>query len=286
MSERIRLALLRGICQTPAYVAHDLGYFAEEGLETSISIAPTAWMVPRQLLEGERDAAVIPWTRVAQAAVDDPVPLRVVCGSGIEEAAVVMRAGIGTGEVASVAVPREGGMKDLTAMALVESLCWQHVRQLRFPSGDAAVLSLLGHGADAAAMVEPYASLCEDLGAGQVIRRTGDIWPGAPGCSLAVAAALAADRPEVVARLVRAYVRGADTVRADPRRTAEVASAYIGVGAVHIEHALRANQPDVHAIRNEEAMARILELMIRLGYLPHRPHPFVDLRFLDAAVSA
>lgn len=86
----IQISLLRGVCQMPAYAAYEKGFFKEEGLNTELSIDPTAWMVPHKLLNGESHFAVIPWTRVA-AAEDKDIPLVLICGSGFEEAAIVVR---------------------------------------------------------------------------------------------------------------------------------------------------------------------------------------------------
>jgi len=279
---KIRLALLRGICQTPAYVAHAKGYFAEEGLDVEISVSPTAWLIPDELLSRKSHFGVIPWTRVA-AAERLEAPLRVICGSGCEEAALVVRAGLETGEVKSVAVPREGGIKDLTAMELIDRMGWQHVRQLRFPSGDGAILAFVGQGADAASMVEPYATMLEVLGLGRVVKRTGDLWKGAPGCSLAASAAFLDERPDIAQKVVDAYVRGAATVAAEPAFAAAAAEPYIGVRADIVQRALGVNRPSCDAIRNEAAMAEILSLMLRLGYVAEIPRNYAQLGFLDAA---
>jgi ABC-type nitrate/sulfonate/bicarbonate transport system substrate-binding protein len=104
----VRFALLRGICQTPAYVACDAGFLADVGIDARLAITPTAWMVPQQLLSGESDFAVIPWTRVAAAEAGE-APLKVLCGSGCEEAVIVVRTGLDPADVRTVAVPREGG---------------------------------------------------------------------------------------------------------------------------------------------------------------------------------
>src|SRR5437773_4619290 len=143
----IHLSLLRGICQLPAYVVHSNGFFLEQGLAAHITISPSAWLIPEQLSSGTANFAVIPWTRVA-AAEKNEAPLKVVCGSGFEEAAIVVRAGLALEEVSSVAVPREGGMKDLTAMGLLDSLGWNpgDVRHRRFPSGDGAIICFLATG--------------------------------------------------------------------------------------------------------------------------------------------
>ena len=92
--------------------------------------------------------------------------LVVVCGSGHEEAAIVVRHGLEISEVEVVTVPLRGGMKDLTAMALIKSLGWEGAEVRRQPSGDGAIISRSGEGCHAASMVEPYATLMEELGGG------------------------------------------------------------------------------------------------------------------------
>jgi ABC-type nitrate/sulfonate/bicarbonate transport system substrate-binding protein len=280
----IRLALLRGICQMPAYVAHTNGFFTDQGLVSSVSVTPSAWLIPEQLCSGKVDFAVIPWTRVA-AAEKNEAPLKIICGSGIEEAAIVVRAGLTPDQVSSVAVPREGGMKDLTAMGLLDSLGWtrERVEQRRFPSGDGAIICLFGNGADASSMVEPYASMMEELGVGYVVRRTGDLWPGAPGCSLATTAELIEREPDVVQRVVNAYVQACAFVNEHPEQAADIGAPFIGVHRDIVSRALRINRPNVDAIRNTEAMQQVLGLMQKLGYVRQLPRNFADLRFLDRA---
>jgi ABC-type nitrate/sulfonate/bicarbonate transport system substrate-binding protein len=278
---KLRFSLLRGVCQTPGYVAVELGFFRDEGLDVEIHIEPTAWLIPHQLASGRSRFAVLPWTRVAQSR-SDASPLVVCAGSGVEEAAIVVRRGLEPDQVKSVVVPREGGIKDLTAMALIESLGWSHVDVLRQPSGDGAIISLFMDGADAASMVEPYATALEQLGVGSILRRTGDVWPGAPGCSLATTAERAQGEPALVQAVVRAFARGVEFARSNPEATARVAHRYIGVAPQHIEAALKANAPDLDAVRNHEAIGRILSLMQRLGYLERVPEGVVDTRFLDA----
>ncbi len=283
----IRLALLRGVCQLPAYVAHERGFLAERDVDSRVEITPTAWLIPDQLASGVADFAVMPWTRVA-AAEDGDAPLKVLCGSGHEEAAIVVRHGVEIDDVRSVAVPREGGIKDLTAMRLLDSLGWSRdrVEHRRFPSGDGAIICLVGQGADAASMVEPYAAMMEHLGIGRVVRRTGDVWPGAPGCSLAAGAALVERAPGLVERVVDAYVAATAFVDEHPDEAAAIGASYIGVHAAIVRRALDANRPRVDAVRSATTMRHVLEFMRELGYVRDLPRDFLDLRFLDRAQDA
>lgn len=277
---RISLSLLRGICQTPAYVAMETGLFRDAGIEVDTDIAATAWLIPHQFRRNQCDFAIMPWTRVACGASDGE-PMIVIAGSGVEEAALVVRRDLEPDAVRSVSVPREGGIKDLTAMALIEDMGWSDVEILRQPSGDGAIIALFGRGADAASMVEPYATLMAELGVGRVIRRTGDIWKGAPGCSLTTTRAMIGEQPGLVQAVVDIHRRAVALVREDPEAAAAAAEPYIGVHRKFILQALSVNRPDADAVRHGDAMGRILDLMRRLGYIGRIPEHFLDLRFLD-----
>lgn len=282
---KIQISVLRGICQTPTYVAYERGFFKEAGLDVHLDVAATAWLVPQKLVSGESKFGVIPWTRVAAAEAND-IPLVLLAGSGCEEAALVLRTGILAKDVKSVAVPQQGGMKDLTAMGLLETLGWEHAEKVRMPSGDGAILALVGAGADAASMIEPYATMLEEMGIGTVIKRTGDVWPGAPGCSLATSVALTEDEPEMVQKVVDAFVRGARHVQQNPDDAAECAAKYIGMAPAFIRSALKRNLPNLDALRNQEAMDHVMTLMQELGYVSRRPQHFMNLSFLDKAQAA
>ncbi len=268
----------------PAYVAYEKGFFREEDLDVNLNIAPTAWTVPDKLTNGEIHFAVIPWTRVA-AAESNGTPLVLLCGSGLEEAAIVIRKDIKPSDVKSIAVPLRGGIKDLTAMGLIERLGWKDVKIIRQPSGDGAIISFFGEGADAASMVEPYATMLEMMGVGRVIKRTADIWKGAPGCSLATTVSLKETEAQLTQKMVMAFARGAMFVKTNPDESADIASNYIGINPRFIRQALNVNCPDVNAIRNSKAMECVLSLMIKLGYIDKMPAGYSDLKFLDKAAS-
>ena len=281
---KVSFSLLRGVCQIPAYVAYEKGFFKDEGLDVNLNIEPTAWMVPYKLVSGESHFAVIPWTRVA-AAEDKDIPLVLISGSGFEEAAIVVRKEINPSNVKRVAVPLRGGMKDLTAIALIESLGWKDVDLIRFTSGDGAIISLFGKGADAASMVEPYATMMEALDVGTVVKRTGDVWKGAPGCSLTTTIELKETSPDLTQKVVRAFVRGVTFVKENLDESAQIASPYIGINAGFIRKALNVNKPDMNAVRNKRAMQGVLSLMMKLGYIQKIPTNFSDLTFLDNAMK-
>lgn len=280
---KLKLSLLRGVCQTPAYAACQKGFFMDEGLDVTAEIAATAWLVPHKLSTDESQFAVMPWSRVAAA---EGYPFVLLAGSGCEEAAIVMRNGIKQDEVKKVAIPLRGGIKDLTAMGLIKSLGWDDAELLRMPSGDGAIISFFGQGSDAASMVEPYATMMEELGVGKVLRRTGDLWKGAPGCSLTTTRKFRDKHPDLVSKVVRAYARGAEFVLKNPDESAQIASKFIGISAAIIRKSLDSNKPNVDALRNTDAMKRIIELMKELRYVESDSSQYLDLSFLDGVRAA
>lgn len=278
--DRVRLTLIRGICQLPAYVAQENGYFRQLGLEMDVEIISTASQVPDRFASGECDFAILPWTRVILAQARGE-PLVLLSGSGCEEAAIVVRAGLAVGEVRTVALPRRGGLKDLTASTLFESLGWRDVKEMRMPSGDAAVLAFVSGAADAVSTVEPFATALEGLGLGTIVRRTGDIWPGAPGCSLTTTATLVETAPDVVRSVVEGFVCGLELVEREPDEAALIGARYIGVAPVYVREALNRNRPDADTLRNREVISAMLARLIEAGYLERPPSAPAELRFLD-----
>jgi ABC-type nitrate/sulfonate/bicarbonate transport system substrate-binding protein len=272
------------MCQTPAYVAHAKGFFAEENLDVTLNLVPTAWQIPMQFSMGTCDFAVMPWTRVAKSESSD-TPLVAICGSGVDEAAIVTRKGMALEDVQSLAVPREGGIKDLTAMGMIDKLGWNDLKLVRQPSGDGAILSLVGQGADAASMIEPFATMMELRGIGQVVKRTSDLWHGAPGCSLATSRAILANDPDTVESVIRAFVRGAMYANANHDEAAEISAPYIGIGTDSISCAYNHNKPDIHALRNTDQLNSVLALMQKCGYIEELPSQFIDLTLLDKVVA-
>jgi ABC-type nitrate/sulfonate/bicarbonate transport system substrate-binding protein len=134
-------------------------------------------------------------------------------------------------------------------------------------------------------MVEPYATMLEVRGLGRVVRRTGDVWPGAPGCSLATSRRLVLEREDVVRAVVRAFVKGAQHLHAHLDDAADIAGRYIGMSGHICRRAFDRNRPDVRALHNVDAMDRVLDLMRELGYLEEKPKGFTDLRFVDEVLA-
>ena len=50
IDKHVSISLLRGICQMPAYVAYERGYWSELGIDVAMTVEATAWLIPNRLL--------------------------------------------------------------------------------------------------------------------------------------------------------------------------------------------------------------------------------------------
>ncbi|ATZ61263.2 MAG: ABC transporter substrate-binding protein [Methanosarcinales archaeon Met12] len=287
----INIGLIRGVCQMPAYIAHEKGFFKELGLDISYSINPAAWVLPAKLISGEISFGIIPWTRTVSAR-DNGDDMVVIAGSGYEEAATVVRRDSGITRLSElkgkrISLPAEGGMKDLTSQALFKKydITPENTEIIRLPSGDAAMLSLLSGRADATTNVEPYATMAVKLGIGKVIARGKDVLPKTPGCSITTTNEFIQDHPEMTLNFLKAILKAEEFCNKEAVEAAEISSKYTGISAEIIREALKYNQPRIDITGSIDAMMRIVRLMKELRYIETMSQDFYNFELLKKAIA-
>jgi len=281
---KIRFCLIRGTCQIPVYVAHEMGFFRERGLDSHVDLVPAAWMVPSRILNADCEFGVLPWTRVA-IAQEKSEPLVVVAGSGMEEAELVIRADKLLHQVQTIAVPQPGGVKDILVAELIDRLGWHNVRLVRNPSGDAAMVTFIGNGADAISTVEPFGTMFEMLGLGKIGIRVGSVFPGVPGCCLTSSRQFVNENASTVHLVVQAIHQAQLFIEANRGKAAHLSQFYIGVSSEIIEKSLDSSRPSIFGIRNHEVINQMLDTMCRTNYLKTHPQQtFIDFDFIDALI--
>ncbi|MDI6902684.1 MAG: ABC transporter substrate-binding protein [Methanocellales archaeon] len=286
---KINIGLIRGICQMPAYIAYERGFFKELGLDVSYSIDPTAWLLPNKLISGEISFGILPWTRTVSAR-DKGDNLVVIAGSGYEEPATVVRRdakidGLSELKGKRISLPAAGGMKDLTSQALFKKydITPENTEILRLPSGDAAMLALLSGRVDATTNVEPYATMAVELGIGKIIARGKDVLPKAPGCSITTTDDFLQDHSDVALKFIKAILKADEFCNKEPEEAAKISSRYIGISAEIIREALRYNQPRIDITGSIDIMMRVAGLMKELGYIKTIPKDFCNFELLKKA---
>lgn len=285
----IKIGVIRGVCQMLAYTAHENGFFKEQGLNTSLVVEPTAWLLPDKLISGDISFGILPWTR-AVSARDKGDNLVVIAGSGYEEPATVVRRDSGINSLSElkgkrISLPAAGGMKDLTSQALFKKydITPENTEILRLPSGDAAMLALLSGRVDATTNVEPYATMAVELGIGKIIARGKDVLPKTPGCSITTTDDFLQDHFDVALNFLKAILKAETFCNKEPEEAAKISSKYIGISAEIIRDALRYNQPRIDITGSIDAMMRVAGLMKELGYIKKIPQDFYNFELLKKA---
>ena len=151
--------------------------------------------------------------------------------------------------------------------------------------------SALAAGAiDAYFVGEPHAAKAEVSGTGRVLYHAKDIWPRFVSCVLVVREELIAERPEVVADLVRGIAESGEWAERNRLAAAKVAAPYFRQDQKLVEYVL--TQPpdrvsyrhltpttdDLEAIQRYALKAGILNKPIDLSQL-------VDLQFIPKTIS-
>ncbi|PTD94666.1 hypothetical protein C9439_01280 [archaeon SCG-AAA382B04] len=284
---KIKLGLIRGVCQLPAYIAMEKGYLDDKGFDYDYKIDPTAWLVPDQLVKGELTFSIMPWTRTVSAR-DEGNDLLVIGGSGYEETAVVVNKESDIQNLddlngKKISLPAVGGMKDITSQKLFEDygISSDETEVYRMPSGDAAVLSFLSGEVDATTNVEPFSTLAVELGVGEIIARGGDILPKSPGCSVTASEEFVKNNEEEVVDFLDALKKANEFIYDNPKEAAELSSKYIGINGKVTRKALKSNKPKLDIRDSIEAMDSVIEEMIELGYVNNKPEKFYDFSYLE-----
>ncbi len=275
----------RGICQLPACIAYEKGFFEREGINVTLEYGLSAWMFEGELLKGEIDFAYIPWTRVAVANIKEK-KLMIVSGSGKEEAVIVAKTDLpedlNLAKNLKIALPIEGGMKDLTGRGMIKSLGLKDYELVRCPSGDSAQTAFIYNSANVSSMVEPYGTALEELGIGKIIKTQKEIWPGSPGCSLTTTYKNCVEKKDLVQRVVNAFVEGAKFAHKNTEEASIIGEKYIIVNRDFVKKSLeRGSQPDYKALIDKNPQEEILNFMRKLGYIKERPLEYFTSEFLS-----
>ena len=234
--QKIAIGLLRLTDSATAIVAHEFGFFADEGLDVALSVEPSWANVADKLAYGALDAAVIvpPLAFAVSLGLRGPaepliIPYCVSLGGDTitlaKDLAVDLRdqaREIGYAAALAAKLKASEGGKTL---AVVHDYS-NHNLFLRYWLAAGGALAERDYEivvTPPARMVEalrsgriagfcagaPWGDIAERAGVGATVATSGDVWRNGPGKSLAVRERWAEENPEALAGLLRALYRAA-----------------------------------------------------------------------------
>jgi len=249
-----RIGVLRLTDSAPAIVAHEFGFFADEGLDAKLSVEPSWANVADKLAHGALDAAVIlpPLALAMALGLRGPTePLIVPYCVSLGGNTITLRKDVATGlsrnAAGVVARLREIGAE--ATLGVVHDFS-THSLLLRYWLAAAGAIAerdyrlvvvppartvealetarIVGFCAGA-----PWGEVARRAGAGSTVAHSDDVWQSAPEKCLAVRESFAAEAPDRMAGMLRALYRAAQFCDA-PENSTYVAALlsrrrYVGV---------------------------------------------------------
>jgi NitT/TauT family transport system substrate-binding protein len=293
-----------------AYIAQDMGWYEEEGLElTTYESYVTGMALAAALGRDEVGVAYICLIPAINVYANAGVPIKIVAGTHKYGYGLV----VNPDKIQTVfdledpdiriGCVREGGAVDvllhktIDKYGLDENKVIANIQRMNPPK---IVLSIGLGQLDAAFLPEQWATMAEDYGF-EMLLMSQDIWPDMQGSVLVVKQDLLDNQPDVVERLVRVSQRATDWANEYPEEAAEVMARQLqiaggdilpealgdGGGSLEITAGalLRSMKRLDYTLSIDPAMVQqTIDYLAELGYITSSfdASEILDLRFIDA----
>ena len=285
-----------------AYIAHDKGWFEEEGLGLLpvFQIYESGTVIAAALARGDIQIGYMGMTAAIMTYARG-VPIKVIAGVHKYGYGLVVRPELEEIEDLqnkTIGCLREGTVTDLLLNLMINEYHLKNVTILRMgPSEE--VIALIAGKLDAAFVPEQQATMAEFSGFPMLI--TGqDLWSGMQGDVLVVGAELMKNNPSLVKRLVEVTQRATTWINEHPTETAEIMTRQLQVAGEKIFLAKEAEVTTNLEITSEvisHSMDRVeyatnidprvvqqtIDYMVELGYIKDgvKAADILDLRYLQ-----
>jgi len=209
---------------TPIWVAHEAGYFAKEGLQDDIILIPSGTQLAQVTVAGEIDIGSLNGSSAIAAALQ-VADLKIIGNSGNKMVfSLFVRPEIKTIEQMrgkKIGITRFGSAPDISIRYALRKYNINPdkdltLMQLGFMATVAA--GLQGGSIEGGVVSPPTQFAIEKAGFKELISIT-DMNFAFPNPALVAVGSIIKNRPDVITRFVRAYVRGIHRARTDPQFT-------------------------------------------------------------------
>jgi NitT/TauT family transport system substrate-binding protein len=293
-----------------AYIAQDMGWYEEEGLElTAYDSYVTGMALAAALGRDEVGVAYLCLIPAINVYANAGVPIKIVAGTHKYGYGLV----VNPDKVQTVydledpdiriGCVREGGAVDvllhktMDEYGLDETKVIDNIQRMNPPK---IVLSIGTGQLDAAFLPEQWATMAEDFGF-EMLLSSQDVWPDMQGSVLVVKQDLLDNHPEVVEKLVRVSQRATDWANGHMPEAAEVMARQLQMaggdilpealgdsnGSLEItaEALLRSMERlDYTLSIDPQVVQQTIDYLYELGYITSSfdASEILDLRFIDA----
>lgn len=277
---------------TPIWVAHDAGYFAKEGLQDDIILIPSGTQLAQVTVAGEIDIGSLNGSSAIAAALQG-ADLKIIGNSGNKMVfSLYVRPEIKSVEHLrgkKIGITRFGSAPDISVRYALRKYNINPdkdltLMQLGFMATVAA--GLQGGSIEGGVVSPPTQFAVEKAGFKELISIT-DMNFAFPNPALVAVGSIIKNRPEVITRFMRAYVRGMHRARTDPQFTLKSMAKYTKIqDAAVLQKAYEFYMSKVlekAPYINMTGVQNVLDDLVKTvpAAKNAKPEQFVDNRFLD-----
>ncbi len=293
-SGTLRVGHVVGICMSPLFLAHHLGYFEEEGLSVELVWMQNPGDGMNLLNSGELQLTHHPFTNTLRA-VDQGADLKIVAGSGMHGLVSLAQPELGISTVKDLLPLRRMGIKagnqrlnslELTFYGLIrdQGMTYDDFDMKYFFDHFSMQSAFVNKEIDICTHVEPYATLLSDNHGAVRIGSSVDTWgEGSPDCVVTVQSEFIEKYPETLRKYTRAILRADRYVKANMQQAVVYLNEgkYYRVDSLTLASALPRQPPGVDLRKGLPGLEKAIRHMVELGYMKKAPENLVDLTILE-----
>jgi NitT/TauT family transport system substrate-binding protein len=278
---------------TPIWVAHEAGYFAKEGLQDDIILIPSGTQLAQVTVAGEIDIGSLNGSSAIAAALQG-ADLKIIGNSGNKMVfSLYVRPEIKSVEQLKgkkIGITRFGSAPDISVRYALRKYNINPDKDLTLIQLGfmATVAAGLQGGSIEGGVVSPPTQFAIDKAGFKELISVTDMDFAFPNPALVAVGSIIKNRPEVINRFMRAYVRGMHRARTDPAFTYKAMAQYTKIqDTAVLQRAYEFYMSKVLETAPYINMAGVQNALDDLAKtVPAaknaKPEQFVDLRFLDA----
>jgi len=278
---------------TPIWVAHEAGYFAKEGLQDDIILIPSGTQLAQVTVAGEIDIGSLNGSSAIAAALQG-ADLKIIGNSGNKMVfSLYVRPEIKSVEQLKgkkIGITRFGSAPDISGRYALRKYNINPDKDLTLIQLGfmATVAAGLQGGSIEGGVVSPPTQFAVDKAGFKELISITDMDFAFPNPALVAVGAIIKNRPEVINRFMRAYVRGMHRARTDPAFTYKAMAQYTKIQDTAVLQ--RAYEFYMSKVLEKAPYINMAGVQNALDDLAKtvpaaknaKPEQFVDLRFLDA----
>ena len=226
-----------------AYIAQDMGWYEEEGLElTAYESYVTGMALAAALGRDDIQVAYLCLVPAINVYANAGVPIKIVAGTHkygyglvVDPDKIKTVEDLENSDI-RIGCVREGGATDvmlhktMDEYHLDEDKILDNIQRMNPPK---IVFSIQTGQLDAAFLPEQWATMAEDLGFEMVVMSQ-DVWPEMQGSVLVVKQSLIDNHPDIVEKLVEVSRRATDWANQNPEEAAEIMSRQLQLAGTDI----------------------------------------------------